>query len=425
MHAAGRPMNHSTTPRTAVAWIASALIAMLPLSLAIEPRIKALVPASLFLFGLAALIRRADVRNSLRNAWLPFAAAAAFFAMAVFNVAWHRLGGRPLDQASHVLLYAVAAATFATGLRPGLVWVGFSSSGALLGSICFWQHHVLGVSRPYGLNGGHSAAIELAVVLIALSMLSLAQALNPAWRRSMRSFHGLCAALALYGALLTQSRGPLLALIPAWAVLLVPWLRQTTMKRRTLLALAAAALVAIAAVAAMSGALLKRFDAIQPQLHAFSEGRHVRGPVGERLEMWRIAWRSFGAHPVQGIGLHRFQSLIHDEIATGHAPAFIDRYNQPHNIYLYAAVSGGVPMLAALLAVLMAPLLQLMRHLHASDPHVASTARAGAAVAVLFIVGGLTAGLFYRIMPLSLFFFVTLGFSVWVEARRQRLAATD
>ena len=66
--------------------------------------------------------------------------------------------------------------------------------------------------------------------------------------------------------------------------------------------------------------------------------------------MWRTAGRAIAAHPLAGIGIGEFSGYVDAEIAAGRSNPSIGRYNQPHNEYLEAAATGGVPGLLVLLA---------------------------------------------------------------------------
>ena len=121
------------------AWALSALVAVMPLCFSIDPGIKALPVALLFLSGLA-LLWRGPVRRSYRAAAPVVIAALVLIAFDCGNVWWHRLGPRPLDHAAHVLLYVVVAAVFARPLKMALVWAGFSLTAIALGAVCLVQH---------------------------------------------------------------------------------------------------------------------------------------------------------------------------------------------------------------------------------------------------------------------------------------------
>jgi O-antigen ligase len=398
--------------------VVSILVALMPLSFSIGWEIKALPQALLFLLGLALLAGSARVRRGYRAAWPPVAVAVAMIAFAIFNVLLHGLGWRPLDRPAHVLLFLVVAACFALPLRMRVVWTGFSLSGIVLGTTAAVQTHVLGIERPHGLNGGPSASIELATVLLGLSTISLVQVLAPGTRRRERGLHLIAMGCAMYGALLTQSRGPLLAFAPIFLLLVLLHARRCGRWRSSLLLVAAVCTVAGATTFGMRDEMVARFQAIAPEVTRFDQSRATRGAVIERLEMWRTAARAFREHPVAGIGMGQFDEYTRKEIVAGRSHAAIERYNQPHNEYLEAAATGGVPGLLVVLAVFLVPLHYFARRMLDPDDEVALPAAIGVGMVGLYMLCALTDAVFYRVMTQSFYFFVVLGLALRIACLR-------
>ncbi|HZX70905.1 MAG TPA: O-antigen ligase family protein [Rhodanobacter sp.] len=404
------------------AWALSILVALMPLSFSINLTGKVLPPALLFLAGLALLIGSAACRRGVRAAWPPMAAAMLMAAFVILNVLIHRLGWRPLDHPAHILLFLVAAACFSLPLRMRLIWAGFSLTAITLGAVGILQCHLFGIERAYGLNGGASASIELATILLGLSAVALVQWLAPATRRWERVLHLVAMAFGMYGALLTQSRGPLLAFAPIFVLLVLLHGRRTGRWRSSLLLLGAVCVVAGAATFSMRGEMTSRFKAIAPAVATFDHRHDAKGAVRERLEMWRTAARAFTAHPLIGIGVGQFAAYTHQEIAAGRSNPIISRYNQPHNEYLEAAATGGVPGLLVLLAVFLVPLHFFIGHALDPDDEIALAAAVGLALIGLYMLCALTDAVFYRVMTQSFYFFMVLGLAVRI-GRLKRLRA--
>ncbi|MCX7513238.1 O-antigen ligase family protein [Frateuria hangzhouensis] len=393
-------------------WTLSALLALLPLSFSIELDIKALPAALLFFSGLA-LLWRAPVRQAYRAAAGVIGASLLLLAVDLANVLWHGLGWRPLDHAAHVLLYLVVAAVFARQLCMTVVWVGFSLTAIGLGAVCLAQHYVLGIDRAYGLNGGGSSAIECATLLLGLALLALVRLLHErpwSWRWWL---HGVGMALGMYGALLTQSRGPLLAFVPAFLLVLLVQARRSGRWRWSLALGAAVCLGGVVATVSLHGAMLGRFTTIQKEVAGFDQG-DPDGSIGERLEMWRTALSAFAAHPLDGIGIDQYAAYAQAEIGAGRSDPSIARYNQPHNEYLRALAAGGAPLLLAVLAMFALPLRYFARRVRHADGTIAATATAGLAIVVLYLLCALGESVFYRVMSQSFFFFLVLGLALRV-----------
>ena len=398
--------------RAWTAWALSVLVASMPLSFSIEGGIKALPAALLFFCGLG-LLRHAAVRHGCRTAAPVMAAAVLLIAVDIGNVLWHQLGWRPLDHAAHVLLYVVVAAVFGRPLRMALVWAGFSLVAIGLGAVCLVQHYAMGIERAHGLNGGGSAAIECATVLLGLALLALVQLLRArVWSRAWW-LHGAGMVLGMYGALLTQSRGPLLAFVPAFLLVLLLHLRRSGHWRWPVALGIAVCVGGTLAMTTLDGAMMQRFATIQQEVSHFDRGE-ADGSVGARLEMWRTALRAFAEHPVAGVGIDQYDAYAHAEIAAGRSDPSIAPYNQPHNEFLRAMATGGLPQLLALLLMFGLPLRFFARRLGHPDEAVASTAWAGLAIVVLYLLCALGESVFYRVMSQSFFFFLVLGLAVRV-----------
>ncbi|MEO8748523.1 MAG: O-antigen ligase family protein [Rhodanobacter sp.] len=394
------------------------LLAVIPLTVSIDGRIKILAPVLLLCAGVWFVATSAATRQSYRHAWPVVVAALVFLGCMLWNALLHRLGWRPVDRAAHILLYLLVAAAFTRTLRTPVVWGGFGACAVALGAVCLVQHYVHGIDRAYGLNGGPSASIELATVLLGLSLLALSRLL--AGRTGMLERLMLLGAivLAVYGALLTQSRGPLLAFVPALALLLVWHARRTGHWRLVVLVLVGMGVGATVATYATHDELPERFAAIGPAVATYGDHQHTYGAVHERLEMWRAAWRALLEHPWAGIGVGRFHAYVSGEIAAGRSSASIGRYNQPHNQYLEAAANAGIPGLLVLLATFLLPLRYFARHALDVDEGVIVPACAGLAVVVLYMFCGLTDSVFYRVMPLSFYLFVVLGMALWIGRQK-------
>lgn len=392
----------------------SVLVALMPLSFSIDLRIKALPVALLFVAGLWLLISSAPTRRSYRAAAPVWLVALLLIGFVALNVLVHGLGWRPLDRPAHVVLYLVVAAVFCQPLRMRLVWVGFSLTAMALGAVCLVQHYAFGVVRAYGLNGGASASAELATVLLGLALMALVQLLGSRTTPAEKMLHGVAMVFGMVGALLTQSRGPLLAFAPMAVLVLLLHARRTRQWRLSLLLIGALGLGAGMAMFTLHGAVAERFEAIGHEVNTFDSRSDARGAVRERLEMWRTAGRAFAEYPLAGIGIDRFDDYVRGEVAAGRSNVAIEDYNQPHNEYLEAAATGGAPGLLVLLLIFALPLRYFARRAMDADESVALPACAGLAVVGLYVLCALTDSVFYRVMPQSFYFFLVLGLALHI-----------
>jgi O-antigen ligase len=85
------------------------------------------------------------------------------------------------------------------------------------------------------------------------------------------------------------------------------------------------------------------------------ESNNYQGSMGSRLVMWQFAWSLFQAHPIVGIGPHKFQAEFVRRMQSGEIEKADADHNQPHNDILNAAATGGILKLLAYLFLIAAP----------------------------------------------------------------------
>lgn len=394
-------------------WIVSLLIAIMPLTFALPIKAKAVPAAILFLLGLWMLIRDPEARSACRRAAWVLGPAALAFLFWVVNVAAHGIEWREFDVTSHILAFLVIAVAFAGPLITVALRIGFSASAGILGLVCLEQRYIEGIERVYGMNNGLWGAIEFGMFILVLSLISVVQALRRELGRGERVMHGIFAILGLYGALLTQSRGPLLAFLPVFAIVVLIQSRRTGRWREGLLFLAVGIAAAAGAAATLNGEMFTRFAAVKEEMSTYSE-QDASGAVRERLEMWRTASMAITAHPFSGVGLNQFGDFARERIAEGKVNATVERYDHPHSEYLEWAVTGGVPGLLILVLLFGSGLVFFGRYAFHPDNAIAMPASAGLSTVCMYALCGLTDNVFYRAMPHSLYFFITLGLAVYI-----------
>ena len=389
-----------------------------------DQRIKVLPVALMFLAGIWFVATSSSTRRSYVYAWPVVAAVGLLIAFIIFNAVAHRLGWRPLDRAGHMLMYVLIGAAFTRALRLPVLWGGFSLVTIALGSVGLVQRYAHGIDRVYGLNGGASTSIAFATILLGLSLVALARLLDKRASKAERVLHVVAMAFGMYGALLTQSRGPLLAFAPALALMLLLHARRSGHWRMGVLLVLGACIGGTLAMFSMHDEMTGRFAAIGPEVTTFAQDHDTHGAVRERLEMWRAAKRAVAEHPLAGIGIGQFNHYVSAEIAAGRSSPSIGSYNQPHNEYLEAAATGGIPGLLVLLATFLTPLAYFARRLRDADAAVVTPASAGLAVVVLYMLCALTDSVFYRVMPQSFYFFIVLGMALRIARQRSASAVT-
>lgn len=367
--------------------------------------------AVLFVTGLVLLATRAEIRLSYRLAWPVAAVCALRLLYDLGNFFGHGLDWPAIDLPSQTLLFLVIAAVFALPLHQRIVTIGFSLTTFLLGFASLYQRYIVGADRPYGLNGGTWASVEFAMYLLVLVLFSMLQALRPNTSRADRLFHGAAVLVGLYGAVLTQSRGPLLAFAPIYLGLMLwhAWRSQRWRQSLALLAITIGGMLAITCT--LHSEMVDRLADVPREIATYSPAQ-TSGAVRERLEMWQVAWRAFTQHPVNGIGLDQFGEYVRREASTGQASQSIAKYVHPHSEYLESMVAGGVPALLVLLLFFGVPLVFFARRINHPQEVVASYAVAGLMLVGMYALCAFTDNVLYRAMPHSFYLFLVLGLAV-------------
>lgn len=391
------------------ALVLSALVAIIPIAVSVPWKIKALPILVLVITGIVMLIARADTRLRYRVAWAIVAICVLRFAYAVFNIAFHRLGWNELDLPAQTLVFLLTAAVFTGRLHWRGIWTFFAVTTLVLGGSCIVQRHVMGVDRAYGINGGDWSAIEFTMVTLCMTLFSIIRLIQPRIALGERWLHGVAVAVGAYGAILTHSRGPMLAFMPALLIVIVVHIRRTGQWRGALVFVGVLVVGVVTATTALDHEVVRRFSEVSGEMSTFSKDNSV-GPVRERMAMWQSAWTAFCEHPLVGVGVDQFGTYTRARVASGEASEAIAKYDHPHNEYLEAAATGGVPALLIVLLLFALPAVHFVRRLGDRDEWVATLATAGLAVVTMYALSAMTDNVFYRAMPHSFFLFLVLGF---------------
>jgi O-antigen ligase len=336
-------------PKLAALW---ALLAVALLALAADvlftgrtPRLAGAVAADVavaafVLLEVAAWAAATDREQSLYGERLQYQGLLTALLYAMF----YALARLSLGDPVRLRLLAVAAvaggtlvAGYALVQRAGLdpVWEGFLPGGRVFSSI------------------GQSNALAAYLVLVLPLAAALALAGTPGRLAAAAALAAMLAALVL-----TLSRGGLLGLLTAGAVLAVAFRRELRMHRRAVAAVAATVLVAALAVAALVPPVRGRIE-LGGESFAFHR------------DAWRVAAHVAADHPLLGTGQETFPDVFprySHEVLPPHRAAVLDafRVESPHNVYLGIAAGAGLPALAAYLALIAASVAALLRAIGAA-----------------------------------------------------------
>lgn len=392
-------------------WAVSLLLAIMPLCFAVSSRLKSVPMAALFLIGIFALVTREKSRLSYRVAWSVAAVCLLRLVYDLGNFLGHRLDISTLDLPAQTLLFVAIAAAFSLPLKRRVITIGFSLTTIVLGTASLFQRYVQDVDRPYGINGGDWAAVEFAMYLLVLVLLSMLQALRTDTSRADRCLHVVAVVVGLYGAVLTQSRGPLLAFAPVYLGLMLWYAARSRQWRRMLTLFAITVVGMLTVTASLHREMVDRLSDVSHEIATYGPN-DATGAVRERLEMWHTAWDAFVEHPLAGIGLDQFGVYARAQVAAGQASPAIANYVHPHSEYLESLAAGGLPALLVLLLFFAAPAWFFARHLNHASESVAAAAIAGSMVISMYGLCAFSDNVFYRAMPQSLYLFLVLGLAV-------------
>ena len=132
-----------------------------------------------------------------------------------------------------------------------------------------------------------------------------------------------------------------------------------------------------------------RVDLIFEEVSLFSSGI-TSTSVGLRLLMWKAAATMFLSNPLFGVGTGDYHTSLSVLVSSGRFPDMVLRYNQPHNMYLFALATTGLMGLIALLFMLYKALRRAGRLLRGGEPLLGFPALA---LSVHFLTAGMTESL--------------------------------
>lgn len=142
--------------------------------------------------------------------------------------------------------------------------------------------------------------------------------------------------------------------------------------------------------------------------------------VGQRLEMWRAAWKIFIRHPVLGVGTGAYQTSTQQLIHANVIASFVGRYDHPHNDYLNALASSGIVGFLALLGVLLLPAWYFQRAVHSSDKTIHALGLAGLLTIASFGIYALTDTIFLHSMMITWYVIYMATFYALIKARADK-----
>lgn len=340
----------------------------------------------------------------------------AVLALAVLSLVLFEQGLRDVDNRSRFVVIPWIA-LWACALQPDLRWLWRGALAGLLGTFLMALWQVLGGAPRAEL---FTNAIVLADIVMVLMVLLVFCRPSRRWSLVIVGMTAGCATIVLTG-----SRGVFAALLALLVVLALSLRWRTGVARLSVLA----GMLAIGATLLLSVPELRhqvRLSELHSDVQRLEQG-DSDSSAGARVERLQVAWETFLDHPLQGVGIGRFDS------AMRRVPVCHENPQEPrchlghaHNDVAEWAATQGVPGLLLLLAVYGVPLWVFAGlHRRSGRSTFRGPAAAGIMIVITYVLCGLTQSMFAHQMTAS--FYVTIvgllaGLSI-VEGARHRARA--
>lgn len=356
------------------------------------------LPTIILLGCLFAAIANANFRSQLRRLatdpqlrliFIPF---TAWFLACLFIGLWHwGFTKNAFSENPFRIFLALGTLALSVGAASRKAFV----TGLLVASVCVVMDVAYGYlihddyfprisgTTNHPIHFGNFAAL-LGVLLMSVTMLASSCRLGFRW---------MCLGgflLSIVAAAASQSRSSFvvfLCLIPLLHVAKTEKLHRWLVRAGSVIAVSSILLMAVSPNIQEKLRIREAVSDIQ-----MTESGNYQGSLGSRLAMWQAAWSLFKAHPVVGIGPHKFQSEFIRQMQTGEVPRADAEHNQPHNDLLNAAATGGVLKLIAYMLLIAGPFVFFYRQykLKKLDVNDRMFPIMGLQVVVAFFMTGLT-----------------------------------
>ncbi|MFK3647970.1 O-antigen ligase family protein [Lysobacter enzymogenes] len=324
------------------------------------------------------------------------AAAVVLFSKFHFDVRWREADNRLR------LLTAPFFAVLVYAWRPSRRWLWLGALAGLAGAFALALYQVgTGTERALGWTAN---AIVFADALIALIVLAVF-----ARPPGELLWTALACALGVGAVVLSGSRG----VWPALAIVLLVALVVSGGRARKLSWAVLAALILMMAASHWIAPLAQqiRLTELVSDMDRVKRGGDHESSLGARMTLLELAGDSFAEHPLAGVGVGRFETVV---MATPQcappAPRIgFCKLGHSHNDAFEWAATMGLPGLLAILAIYLVPLALFARLLPAqTHGRARSSALGGLVLVLVYIACGLTQSMFAHQLIAS-FYAVAVG----------------
>jgi O-antigen ligase len=366
---------------------------------------------AVLLLGGSAVLPWKRVKPGLKTAdQVLIVVLAQYFVICVLANLIHHEITREYDIPSRLVLVIPALLLLlAYPPSPAAIWGGLAVGAIATGLFAGWQNLDMGMSRADGFTN----PIQFGNISLLLGVLCLA---GLPWAKSRHQavfWTGLLllgAELGILGSVLTGSRGSWVSL-PFCLFFLYRCYGDWLGKRQAIIGLFAI----IALFAIPRAGVTERIQQAVAETTGYVNAGDAENSSGARLEMWRIGLMIFPQHPWLGWGKQGYMNKKEQLIEAGQASPIVRKHTHLHNEYLDALVKRGLPGLASVLLLYLAPLLLFAREMKRAGPKARPYAVAGMLLVICYLGFGLTQAFLTHNNGVTMFAFLLAVF--WASLR--------
>jgi O-antigen ligase len=370
---------------------------------------------AVLLLGGSAILPWKRVKPGLKTAdQVLIVVLVQYFVICVLANLIHHEIAREYDIPSRfVLVIPALLLLLAYPPNPTAIWSGLAVGAIAAGVFAGWQSLDMGIIRADGFTN----PIQFGNISLLLGMLCLA---GLAWANSHKraqfwnGFMLTGAAMGTLGSIFTGSRGSWISL-PFCLFVLYRCHGGVLGRRRVIAGLFGIAIVFATLYAIPRTDVKARVQAAIAETNGYFKNGNTETSSGARLEMWRIGFMIFPQHPWLGWGKQGYMNKKEQLIEAGQASPIIREHTHLHNEYLDALVKRGLPGLASVLLLYLAPLLLFAREMKRAGPKARPYAVAGMLLVICYLGFGLTQAFLTHNNGVTMFAFLLAVF--WTSLR--------
>lgn len=307
-----------------------------------------IILSSYFLLFIPSVRKRINIG---KPATILISSFIIFFICQCIEIIIHNESKREIDPSSKLILFIPYLILLST-IRDfkTVIPISFAIGSTILGSIAIYETFLSNIHRANaGINAIQFGNLASAIGIITLF---LSRVFDKDGSKSLvKTLIIGSGFMAIVASILSGSRGGWLIFPIAVAI----WLFSGNTKtgRRNLITSVLAILLVLTLALALGG--FDRLLMIKSELDTYMNGEHLTS-IGQRLEMWRIAFSTFMEAPFLGAGKTNYLAYQAQQIAVDPKLQVLANYSQAHNGYLDAMARRGTLGLLALLMLLSTPI---------------------------------------------------------------------